>query len=137
MPFIYPDAFRLLNTPKVGDGDCVALVRFYAGLPAHWQWRPGERVLDNPNIRPGTAIATFVNGHYPNNATGQHAAFFLRHDGPGQGFWVMDQWKDKPDKQVRPVKSHLLKSYKYKQNPDGTWWYASNNADAFSIIELR
>jgi hypothetical protein len=137
MPIIYPDAFRLIKTPKVGNGDCVALVRFYAGVPDHTQWKPGERVLDNPRIRPGTAIATFVNGRYPNNDTGQHTAFFLRHDAPGVGFWVVDQWKDKPGRATRPVMSHLLKSLRYKQNKDGTWYWASNNADAFSIIELR
>ena len=77
MPFISPIANTLGGTPKVGNGDCVALVEFYANVPAHSAWKQGERVLDNANIRPGTAIATFVNGRYPNKPTGNHAAFFL------------------------------------------------------------
>lgn len=137
MPYIFSNANRLGGTEKVGTTDCVALVQFYAGVPNHRLWKPGERVLDNPNVRMGTAIATFVNGRYPNNDTGQHAAFFLRHDAPGKGFWVMDQWKDRPAKPPRPVTAHLLHSRGVKQNSDGSWWYASNNADAFSVIELR
>jgi hypothetical protein len=137
MPYIYPNANRLGGREKVGTTDCVALVQFYAGVPNHRAWKPGERVLDNPNIRPGTAIATFVNERYPDNNTGQHAAFFLRHGAPGTGFWVMDQWKDTPGLKPRPVMSHFLQSKRIKQNSDGSWWYASNNADAFSVIESR
>jgi hypothetical protein len=115
----------------------VPLVRFYAGVPSHLHWREGDKVLDNPRIRPGTAIATFVKGRYPENDTGQHAAFFLRHGAPGTGFWVVDQWTDKVGKPVRPVKEHFIRTWGYKQNKDGTWWSASDNADAFSAIEQK
>ncbi len=136
MPFIYPAPASLISTPKVGNGDCVALVRTYANMPSHWHWREGEKVLDNRDIRPGTAIATFVKGRYPNNETGQHAAFFLRHDAPGKGFWVVDRWKDRDGKPKRNVNLRLIRTYPYKQNRDGTWWYATGNAQAFSIIEI-
>lgn len=137
MPFIYPSPHTLIGTPKVGTTDCVALVQFYAGLPDHRLWKAGTQVLDNPKIQPGTAIATFVNGRYPSNDTGNHAAFFLRHDAPGVGFWVVDQWKDKEGQRVRPVSRRLISARRLKQNADGTWPYASDNADAFSVIELR
>lgn len=137
MPTIYPNVAQLIGKKKVGNGDCVALVREFTTLPSHHHWREGAPVLDNPNIRPGTAIATFVKGVYPNNPTGQHTAFFLRHDGPGMGFWVVDQWKDKPGKPVRNIERRQMKIYPYKRLPNGTWWWASNNAEAFSIIELK
>lgn len=137
MPFIYPAANRLAKLPKVGDGDCVALVRFYGNVPQHAAWKQGERVLDNKNVRPGTAIATFVKGRYPSLDKGNHAAFFLRHDAPGKGFWVVDQWKDKTGQKPRPVDARLIPSRGVKQNQDGSWYRASDNADAFSVIEQR
>jgi hypothetical protein len=137
MPFIYPNADKLGGTPKVGNGDCVALVEFYANVPPHSSWKQGEHVLDNPNIRPGTAIATFVHGRYPNKSTGNHAAFFLRHAAKGQGFFVMDQWIDKPGAKPRLVDSRAMPSRHVKQNNDGTWYRASDNADAFYVIERR
>jgi hypothetical protein len=137
MPYIAPNANQLGGTPKVGTGDCVALAQFYAGVPNHRLWRPGEQVLDNRNIRMGTAIATFIKGRSPENDTGQHTALFLRHGAPGTGFWVMDQYKDKPGEKVRPVQARFVRTQPYVQNSDGTWWNASNNARAFSTIELR
>lgn len=136
MPFIYPAA-NTLRGPKIGGGDCVALVRFHANVPQHAAWKEGERVLDNPNMRAGTAIATFVKGRYPSLAKGNHAAFFLRHGAPGTGFWVIDQWKDKPHQKKRDIESRFIRAYRVKQNQDGTWPGASDNADAFSVIELR
>lgn len=137
MPYIYPNANRLGGTPKVGTTDCVALVQFYANVPHHSAWRQGERVVDSRNMQLGTAIATFVKGRYPSKKTGNHAAFFLRYDAPGMGFWEMDQWKDKKGEPVRPVQARRIKPQSRKQNPDGSWWYASSNADAFYVIELR
>ena len=136
MPFIYPAADQLGRTPKVGKGECTDLVRFYANLPPTWMWRAGEHVVDVRNIRMGTAIATFVHGRYPQNRdTGVHAAFFLRYDAPGRGFWVMDQWRDKPGHPVRPVEARPLRPQGFKQNANGTWFAASDNADAFYVIE--
>lgn len=138
MPFIYPAANQLGGTLKVGQSECTDLVRFYANLPATSTWRAGEHVVDVRNIRMGTAIATFVNGRYPQHQeTGVHAAFFLRYDAPGRGFWVMDQWRDKPGQPVRPVSARVLRPKGYKQNANGTWFHASDNADAFYVIETR
>lgn len=120
----------------MGNADCVALVRYYTSLPSRWQWKQGARVMDNPNIVPGTAIAKFVNGKYPDSDMGQHAAFFLRHDAPGNGIWVVDQRKDKPGKKIRNVGRQHLVPLGYKQNKDGSWYWASNNPESFSVIEI-
>lgn len=133
MPYIYTDANRLEKTKKVGGGDCVALIRHYARVPQHSAWREGEKVLDNPKMRQGMAIATFVNGRYPNKATGNHAAFFLRHGPKGDGFWVIDQWKSNATKQL--VTARYIPVKKAPRKQDGSYVQASDNADAFSIIE--
>jgi hypothetical protein len=49
-------------------------------------------------IQKGTAIATFVNGKYPNNSHDNHAAFYISQD--AGGIWVVDQWKSQ--KRQRP-----------------------------------
>ncbi|MFP5390835.1 MAG: BPSL0067 family protein [Gammaproteobacteria bacterium] len=128
MPYVYADAAKLEKTPKVGSGQCVALVQHYAGLPGTIGWHEGEKVLNNASIKPGTAIATFVKGRYLSHATGNHAAFFLRHG--ANGFYVMDQWKNKED-----VSERFIPYRKGPKNADGSYYNASNNADAYSVIE--
>jgi hypothetical protein len=128
VPYVYPEAATLQRKPKVGDGDCVALVREYTRLktrPAR-SWKQGAPVLNNKAIKPGTAIATFVKGRYPGRPQGNHAAFYLR-PGP-DGFWVIDQWKRKKRIESRYIKSEGVRA-------DGSYPDASDNADAFSVIE--
>ena len=69
-------------------------------MPRSSAWAEGEKITEDnpPNLKPGTAIATFVNGRYENKAHGNHAAIFLRydHDKAGhKGIWVMDQYDGK------------------------------------------
>jgi hypothetical protein len=130
MAYIYPMAPTLERTKKVGNFDCVALVRHYAQVPVHFLWKAGEPVMANSRIQIGTSIATFVNGRYRNRPTGNHAAFFLRHQ-PG-GIWVIDQWKDDVKKPY--VTAHFIPA---RGGPakDGSWPLASDNANAFFIIE--
>lgn len=137
MPYIYLQAASLERKPRVGTTDCVALVKYYAHAPQTAAWRAGENVLDNPNIVPGTAIATFVKGHYRSNSHANHAAFFLRHGAPGNGFWVIDQWDDSDlHRGKKPfISSRYIKVRKGKQRADGSWPEASDNANAFSIIK--
>ena len=136
MRYVYAMAGALERKPKVGDGDCVALVRLYAHAPNHRMWKEGEKVLDLKGIAPGTAIATFVNGRYPSNDTGNHAAFFLRHGKSGTGFWVIDQWKTRPGHGSKLlISSRFITAQHKKQLADGSWPSASDNADAFSVIE--
>ena len=76
----------------VGDGHCVSLIKRCAQAPLTSFWRPGARVKD-ARPRPGTIIATFENGRYPNR-TGHHAAIYISQD--AQGIWVWDQWIGTP-----------------------------------------
>ncbi|MET3132214.1 hypothetical protein AAKU55_002484 [Oxalobacteraceae bacterium GrIS 1.11] len=134
MPIIYTEAAGLEHHVKVGPThSCVDLVKEFTALRHHstGAWREGAKVLDNRNMIAGTAIATFVRGRYPNQAHNNHAAFFLRH-GPN-GFWVIDQWAE--DRYKPRVSARYISSF--GRNRDGTYPRASDNADAFSIIELN
>ncbi|MES2740531.1 MAG: BPSL0067 family protein [Pseudomonadota bacterium] len=122
------DVVLLHKTPKVGTWQCVALVQHYANAPATVWWAPGEDVLGNQLIQPGTAIATFEDGVYKNLPHGNHAALFVKHD--GQGFWILDQWTNKQEVSMRLIRRKGKDQY-------GKWKDASNNADAFSIIEHK
>jgi len=124
MSYIYKDVSKLEAKPKVGTFQCVALIRRFTNAPPASTWLQGEQVMGNANIQKGTAIATFVDGKYPNLSAGNHAAFFLRFS--AGGIWVMDQWKNSRDKP-------LISSRFIKVKPPG--FDASNNASAYSIIE--
>ena len=114
---------------EVGNGACVALVRHYADVPNHAIWKAGKPVLGDALPAKGTAIATFVNGVYPNHATGNHAAFYLKQG--LKGFWVMDQWvgAKKPT-----ISSRFIRSNPGKRK-DGSYSPASDNANAYFVIE--
>jgi hypothetical protein len=133
MPVIYLAAPLLERKAKVGDKDCVALVKEYTILKgmSTYAWKQGEKVLGNKGVTTGTAIATFVKGKYLSHPTGNHAAFFLR-QGPG-GIWVIDQWKNDKDKPF--ITSRWIQSR--GRNKDGSYPRASDNADAFSVIEIN
>jgi hypothetical protein len=72
----------------VGDKECVALVQQWAGAPhgAASSWGRGVKVLGNTHLARGTAIATFVSGHYDG-----HAAIYLGET--PEGIRVFDQWR--------------------------------------------
>lgn len=86
MSYVYQEAEQLEGLPNVDDGagnylgQCVSMVKKFAHAPATSQWREGVRVRGNYLLRPGTAIATFINGHYPSYATGNHAALYCGQD---------------------------------------------------------
>jgi len=128
MSYTYAKVDELEGKPVVGSHHCVALVQLYGGAPVTHAWRQGDTVVGNPKMAKGTAIATFVNGRYPNNSHGNHAAFFLR-EVPG-GIWVMDQWKDK--KKVS-ISSRFIRAL--GQSKSGAYLRPSDNADAYAVIE--
>jgi hypothetical protein len=103
----------------VGSGQCVAYVEAAAGAPLTSQWTQGA-VVRGADLPSGTAIATFVNGSYPNAATGNHAAIYLSQDADGLNVW--DQWVGQP---VHQRKIHFR----------GGVGSPSNDGDAFSVIE--
>jgi len=80
-----------------------------------------EKVLSLPSgsISPGSIIATFKNGNYP-NVTGYHAAIYISHD--KNGIWVWDQWVGKP------VHKRLIRIRKDKAT-------ASNSAQEYRLVK--
>ncbi|MBB3122280.1 BPSL0067 family protein [Pseudoduganella violacea] len=66
MSYTYTKVDDLENSEMVGNHQCVALVRQYAGAPATIAWKQGTAVFGNRLLKKGTAIATFVNGRYAN-----------------------------------------------------------------------
>ncbi|MDB5933791.1 MAG: hypothetical protein JWQ01_1135 [Massilia sp.] len=132
MPHVYSAVDSLGGHQLVGKGDCVDLVKEYAPGLKGWkasQWRQGAKVLETRGLKRGTAIATFVDGRYPDNKTGQHAAFFLKH--AGAAIWVMDQWKN--DENKPRVSKRLI----YPGGPVSANTRLSNNAAAFYVIETK
>lgn len=130
MPFIMPNARSLQGHPLVGSGTCVDLIKLLVpGLIGHstQDWRPGQRVLDIDDLPVGTAIATFVGGHFPRNETGQHAAIFLGRAGK-VALMVMDQWANDKDK------PYVSARYIY---PGRAGSSLSNSSEAFYVIELK
>ncbi len=131
MPFVYSGAPWLEGEEKVGGKDCVELVRHYTDLKDFptWTWKVGDSVYGNPRVPIGTAIATFINGRYPNHSSGNHAALFLRQ--AANGIIVMDQWKD--DRTKRRITARYIQCLGKTQS--GAFVRPSDNADAFSVIE--
>ncbi len=136
MPHIYPDAAKLQAKPKVGQGDCVELVQHHTPVGWTGHWRPWVRVLDAGFIRVGTVIATFSKrGHYPNRATGNHAAFFMGmgpldpKTGRPSYIVVMDQWKKKGNISERKI--YALG----KSKEEGGRYDDSDNAETFWVVE--
>lgn len=112
-------------TEPVGSGECAALPQYYTRIGPAAGWVEGEKVKGNSTIKKGTAIATFVNGRYPNKPHGNHVALYVSQD--TTGITVVDQWTGKlPGERVLP----------FLGEKDGAYVDPSNNGDAFSIIEL-
>ena len=125
-PFIYTKVTKLEGKPKVGGGQCAVLVQWYSPLVGKAAtWREGIKVKGSPSIATGTAIATFVDGVYPNKAHGNHAGYYITQN--PSGIYIMDQFTGKSTISMRQLK------FKGK-NSDGTYIDPSNNGDAFSVI---
>ncbi len=104
--FGYPEAEELRKLDKTeGNGQCVALIMKYVSeIGPTTGWQPGPRVKEMKAgaIPKGSVIATFWNGVYPNNNSGQHAAFYLGHD--ATGIKVAEQWYGTSPKQAVKVR---------------------------------
>lgn len=125
-PFVYTKVESLEGKPKVFGGECAGLVQWHTKAGKTDTWREGIKVRGNGDkIKKGTAVATFVDGKYPNEPHGNHAALYISQD--GAGVWVMDQWSTKPSISKRRM---LFKG----KNSDGTYKDPSNNGDALSVI---
>jgi hypothetical protein len=135
MAHIYQKVDTLEKHALIGDGNCVALVQKLTDVGHTSSWKPGERVLDSKNISPGTVIATFENGRYPNRHTGNHAAFYL-YSGPnsmktGKPAYivVMDQWVRKGHVSARSIMP------KARTLSIGLHYDDSDNAAMFYVVK--
>jgi hypothetical protein len=106
-----------------GNTECVDFIQQTLNAPPTGLWREGKKVVKGDlSIAPGTAIATFVNGKYPQSgSTGKHAAIYLGQN--DQGIQVLDQWRSQG--------KVLPRTIKWKPTSPG----ASNDGNAFSVIE--
>ena len=103
----------------VGSGHCVALIQTCSPAPHTKYWRPSIPVKGNV-ISPGSIIATFKNGRYPNKS-GYHAAIYISQN--KQGIWVWDQWVGKP------VHKRLIRFKGGKGS-------ASNDGDRYKLVRF-
>ena len=126
-PFIAQPGFEKLEGHSlIGDKQCVTLVKSaILGMPHASQWKQGEKVKGNLDIKKGTAIATFFNGVYPSHNTGNHAALYISQD--ALGILVIDQFKSH-DKNFQKINKRPLRF----GAP-----YPSNNGDLFYVIEEK
>ena len=109
-----PESYR---HQVVGSGYCVALLQRCSRIPLTKLWRQGPKVKGR-ELLPGTIIATFKNGRYP-NVTGYHSASYISQN--ERGIWVWDQW------QGQPVHKRLIR---FKSGRG----IASNDGDAYSVV---
>ncbi len=114
--FICDDAHVHIGK-SLGNGECVDLVKLCSNAPMTRYWKPGKKVFGN-DIPPGTAIATFRRGKYPNKS-GYHAAIYSHQD--ENGIYAWDQWHGQ---------AVHLRYIKAKQSHKK----AGNNASKYRII---
>lgn len=145
MPHVYHAVDQLIDTPVVGSGTCVDLIKLYVpgliGKPTT-SWKEGIGVMEaqksGKKLMRGTAIATFKNGRYPQScAIGYHGschhAALLLSVQPG-GIWILDQYAPS----TRPtIKRRFISIPQASQSKlaDGSHANAGNNAMAYSVIE--
>jgi hypothetical protein len=129
MAYIYADVDNLEGQPLVGYTSlCSAGSGIREGATGGTVEAGNTRENDQRHCQ-GDALATFVDGAYPNKSTGNHAALFISQD--NAGITVMDQWKGDPNKPT--ISSRKIR---FKGAKDGKLIAPlSNNGDAYYIIE--
>ncbi|HEV3316153.1 MAG TPA: BPSL0067 family protein [Candidatus Angelobacter sp.] len=122
----------LNHTPSmselIGDGECVTATKKFAGLEGTTtaQWRAGEKAANNPDIKPGTAIATFdKNGRYPQGEVPKNSGIYLS-QGTNGSIWILDQW---PAHGKNPANPPHPREVLFDNRRD-----TSNNSNAYSVI---
>jgi hypothetical protein len=75
------------------NGECVDLTKKFSGMSdvGTFQWRAGPKVVDDKDIKPGTAIATFDKGRYPQTDVNKNSGIYLGRGANGS-VWILDQW---------------------------------------------
>lgn len=105
-----------------GEAQCVDLIFRTLGAPRPSDWKPGRPVTRGADIPVGTAIATFVEGKYPNDDSGQHAAIYLGQN--AEGIKVIEQYKNITPRNV------AVRTIRW----DNTTGLLSNRGGAYSTI---
>ena len=137
---VYKEAWTLQDKPKLGDGNCVALVQALTSVGHTSFWSPGLRVMDCAHLPTGCVIATFEQGRYANRRTGNHACFFLEFGplsqttGQPTSIRVMDQWNPSPGRPSRDtIKSRFILP-RGASHWQGNPYADSENADTFYVV---
>lgn len=118
------------------DGGCVALVQALTNVGHTSLWRPGPRVVDLLYLNPGTVIANFVNGRFPNRH-GYHAALFMEFGMRGMSsrrpgcIRVMDQYKGRMPNTVRWRDIYVRGD---RSSAQGNPYADCDNADQFYVV---
>ena len=105
------------------NAECVEFIQQTLKAPQTKFWVEGRKITKGGTALPvGTAIATFVDGQYPQTgSTGKHAAIYLGQD--AIGIQVLDQWRAQGEVRRRTIRWTPTKSG------------LSNDGNAFSAIE--
>lgn len=129
MPYLYQGARKLEGEKKIGDFECVTLIRHFTKAPWTGSWRQGASVIGNRHLQEGTAIANFVDGKWPRRSHGNHSAFYLGQ--MSNGIYMIDQW---PNMMTKPL---IKKRFIYRLGKDvkGNFITPTENADAYFVIE--
>ncbi len=108
-----------------GRSECVQLLKALMDAPRTLLWQEGRKLkTSRDSIQPGTAIATFKKGRYPQKGKrrgSKHAAIFLR--ASDAGIYVFDQFAGSVDASERFIPWHHPRD----RSP-------SNNAAAYSTV---
>jgi hypothetical protein len=110
-----------------GNAECVEFIRQSLDAPHTSKWREGGKIHrlspgESDPVARGTAIATFVDGEYPQTGnSGKHAAIYLGQN--TEGIQVLDQWNGQGHVEKRTIP--------WTPRRPGL----SNDGNAFSVAE--
>ena len=132
------DIEKLNGHAPFRDGECVALVQAVTTVGPTSRWRPGPRVVDLSYLNPGTVIANFVDGRFPNRHK-YHAALFMGFtrsvSGKLMSIRVMDQFRGRLPRNV--VKWRDIYPYGAKTYLEGNTRPDCDNADQFYVVVIQ
>jgi hypothetical protein len=80
----------------------------------------------NPYVQRGTAIATFVNGRYPQTGREQNSAIFLKYHPDQGGMVILDQFPKDAEGNPHPAQRRMIYNDSTRPRED--------NAGAYSVI---
>ncbi len=86
---VAPNYFYPAGTPANLRQECVSLTKAFSGAPCTACWRAGLPAVGG-NLPPGAAIATFVNGRYPQGDVAKNSGIYLSPS--PNGIVMIDQW---------------------------------------------